>query len=285
MKNIQALVLTPYLLPVALALLCLTPTAWPLQAEHEAERLLLAADDAFSNNQYSQAANYLNDVRRLGIVPPPEFNYYYGKLLLHEKRYTEARNYLENYVNSQGSTANHYRDALGLITDIEKQRNGRATAAAAGTSRGKAEIKWSNGDNENYVRHLEDLYAADNPISALTKHINSLLQFYAYGDDRIIAASRLGTPSRHRVHTSSRGEIISMNKLGAADDIPFTENRFSVYGVNSHITYRCQRSSASCWLLHPVTQERWLQIVNNTDAATELSKAVSQLIKHMQRSG
>lgn len=272
------------LLPTTLLLLWLTPTAWSLQAEHEAERLLMAADEAFSNSQYNQAADYLSSVRRLGIVPPPEYNYYYGKLLLHDKRYAEARNHLENYVNSQGSAALHYREALGLITDIEKQRNGRPSSSS-GANRGKAEIKWSNNDNEKYISHLEDIYAVDDPISALTKHINSLLQFYAYGDDRIIAASRFGTPSRHRIYTSSRGEIVSMNKIGAADNIPFTEDRFSVYGVNFQVAYRCQRASSSCWLLHPVTSERWLQIVYNTEAATELSKAVSQLIRQMQQSG
>lgn len=149
---------------------------------------------------------------------------------------------------------------------------------------GKAEITWAE-DQQQYVEDLQKLYQTPDASQALTQHINNLLKFYAYGDERIIASSRLGTPSRHRIHTTESGEIVSFNKFGTAEDEPFKEDRFSIYGVNPYLEYSCSERSANCWLMHPITSRRWIQIVHNEEIAQELSRAFSQLIKRMQKQG
>lgn len=160
----------------------------------------------------------------------------------------------------------------------------RAQEPGQNGNSGKSHISWAE-DQRQYVEGLQKLYQTPDATEALTRHINNLLKFYAYGDERIIASSRLGTPSRHRIHTSDRGEIVSFNKFGTAEDEPFKEDRFSVYGVNPYLEYSCSERAGSCWIMHPVTSERWLQIVGNQDTAEELTKAFAQLIKRMQKAG
>lgn len=269
---------------VFLSFYCIASNALALEPEHEAERLLIATEQAFTNNDISQVERNLEQVRLLHIALPPDYQFFNGKLLLHKKSYTSARIHLENYVNLAGKEGHHYREALTLITQIEKAAQQPAAKTTTSHGKSKADISWSE-DNSDYVQKLLKIYDTSIPERALTRHINSLLKFYAYSDDRIIASSRMTTPSLHQLHTSGRGEIVSMNKIGAGSDIPFTENRFSVYGVNPYVSYRCYQNSANCWLQHPVTQERWLQIVNNDDAAQEVAKALSHLIKDMQNSG
>ena len=264
------------------ALLFASATGWALKPSIEADRLLIAAEEAFDHNDRQGAAKHLQAARDLGVALPVEFNFLYGKLLFQEGKPVEARRYLEQYVNREGDQGRYYRDALSLITKAQGQRQA-AAAQVASRSQGKAEISRVN-DGKPYVDHIQELYAADNAASALIIHLNNLLKFYAFGnDERVIATTRAGTPSRHKIQYSSRGEIISFNKIGYSEKNPFTEDRFSVFGVNPHITYECRSITSSCWVYHPVTRQKWLQIVRNEDAALEISKALSQLIRNLQK--
>ena len=271
----------------ALILLACSPfshMALALKPSHEADRLMIAAEEAFKVNNPKLAGQYLDDALRLGIALPPEYNFLYGKLLAQQKKNIEARQYLESYVNREGDSGQFYREALSLITDIQKQPQAAAKSQAVTiANRGKSELRRADGSESSYVDNLQDLYGTGNTAAALITHLNNLLKFYAYGDERIIASSRSGTPSRHKIQFSSRGEIISFNKVGTAD-APYTEDRFSVFGVNPHVSYQCRAATSSCWLYHPVTSQRWLQIVNNEEVALEISKAMSQLIRNLQKS-
>jgi hypothetical protein len=272
-------------LPLMLCLLLASPMALSLKPGHETDRLVLAAEEALRQGNDSQAERYLTQARQLGIEMPPEYYFFQGKLLHKQDDLNQARSHLEQYVDRIGNQGEHYREALALITEIEKTRSGRnaGSAASAGGNGNTAELRWTD-DNGEYVRELEQLYQQTDAVNALTQHINSLLKFYAYGNERVIATNRpLATPSQHRIHTSDRGEIIYLSKFGRGDDKPFAEDRFPVYGIDPYIDVQCHRSTANCWLLHPITAERWLQIVDNEQAATELSKAFAELIKHMQK--
>jgi len=220
-------------------LLGLPPAAWSLQAEHEADRLLLATEEALADNNYSQAEEHLNAIRQLGITPPPEYEFFYGKLLHHRNNGTRARSHLENYVNRTGRDGEYYRDALNLITEIERERSGQSTA--------------------------------DNTA-------------YAYGREEVVAGSRrLSQPTRHKIQVGENGKLISFNRAGATEEAPVREESFSVYGVDPYIAYQCNARASNCWLMHPVSNDRWLQVLDNREAAGEIAKALSELIKQMQK--
>lgn len=280
-SHLRVPLLGTVLLFTALLLVAATSPAMALKPGHEADRLILAAEEAIAANNYSQAAEHLEKARQLGISLPAEYDFFQGKLLHQRDEPARARSHLESYADQAGSGGEYYREALSLITDIEQQRS-QAKQGATGSAEGTAELSWAD-NQRHYVEEIQELYKSSDASKALIQHINNLLKFYAYGDERIIAASRMATPSRHRIHTSDRGEIVSFSKFGLAEDEPFREKRFTVYGIDPYVEHQCDRSSASCWVLHPVTSERWLQIVQNEDVAAELSKAFSQLIKRMQK--
>lgn len=263
-------------------LLGLPPAAWSLQAEHEADRLLLATEEALADNNYSQAEEHLNAIRQLGITPPPEYEFFYGKLLHHRNNGTRARSHLENYVNRTGRDGEYYRDALNLITEIERERSGQSTADNTASS-GTSEIGWSRSSQE-YIDRIKELYETDDAIQALSLHVNNLLKFYAYGREEVVAGSRrLSQPTRHKIQVGENGKLISFNRAGATEEAPVREESFSVYGVDPYIAYQCNARASNCWLMHPVSNDRWLQVLDNREAAGEIAKALSELIKQMQK--
>ncbi|MGQ9426130.1 tetratricopeptide repeat protein [Gilvimarinus sp. F26214L] len=274
-------IVLPYLL--AVSLLLAAPLAQSaLKPSHEADRLIMAAQDAIAANDFDRAEGHLDRARGLGVRLPPEFDFFYARILQQNNELENARSHLERYVDGVGADGDYYREALALITQIERRRSGVSQQPAVETSQRTADIRWSD-DKDKHLEELKTLYETEKPTEALVLHINNLLKFYAYGDQRIIAASRMGTPTRHRIHISDRGEIVSMNRRGA-DTEPFTEDRFPVYGINPYVDHDCQSTTGSCWLLHPVTSAPWLQIVQNEEVATELSRAFAQLIREMQKS-
>ncbi|MGI1677515.1 MAG: tetratricopeptide repeat protein [Cellvibrionaceae bacterium] len=256
-------------------------TSYALQPAHEADRLIMAAEDSIENNDYRDAERYLEKAEKLGIALPSDYDFLYGKILQHKGDYKKANDKLELYVNRDGNEGRYYREALSLITNIERKLENK-TESVSGSP--KSEIKWSD-DNDSYARSIQSQQGNKNLHTALTSQINELLKRHPYGDRKILAASRTATPSKHKIKTSTAGEIISINQYGSDKSAPFKEDRFSVYGINPYINYECLQSTASCWIIHPITQKRWLQIEENKETAIELSKALSQLIRFMQKSG
>ncbi len=265
-----------------ISLLLIAPPALAIKAQHEADRLLLAAQQALEQNNYREAKQHLTAAQNLKIKLPSEFYFVKGELLLNDGLPKAAQEAFENYVDRAGREGQHYQEALSLITRIQKQ--GHVSKA----SKPIAELKWSaeTKKNQDYIGKLQMLYMSDSSAKALVTHINSLLQFYAYSDKRVKAASHMGDATRHQIRSSRKGEIISTHLPPESNqDTAITEERFSVYGVNPYVSYRCSNSTRSCWLLHPVNQRQWLQIVRNEEAAAELSKALGYLIRTLQKSG
>lgn len=250
-----------------------------LEPIHEADRLIMAAEDAMVENDFRSAEQYLLRAEALGIDLPSDYDFLFGKLLEQKGENKKANEKLESYVNRDGNEGRYYREALSLITTIEKRLE---ITNDSPNQTPTSEIKWSN-NNDAYLQAIQRQEKINNTEQALSAHINRLLNKQETTDRKIIAASRLATPSKHKIKTSSNGEIISINQYGGDLSSPFKEERFSVYGVNPYIRFVCPQSTASCWILHPVTEKRWLQLEENTETAMEVAKALSQLIRYMQK--
>ena len=266
------------------SLLLLPGASQALKPEHEGARLLLAAEQAIEQKNFAKAKGFLRQAENLSIPLAAEFHYYKGRVLASDGRRREARRQFEIYVDRAGSEGNYYKDALRQITRIEARAPAQTAAAAP-----KAEISWSARPGDSYTERLQMLYRASTPVEALVTHVNKLLDFYAYGDPRITAANRIKNPTKHSIRVSQRGEIISLSQRTAgAKSSPQNplakEERFAVFGVNPYLEHRCDSATASCWILHPNSEDDWLQIVQSRTAVDELSKALTQLIKQLQKS-
>lgn len=258
--------------------------AQSLKPEYEADRLLMAAEEAVAENDFTLAAKHLDKASQLGIELPADYDFLNGKLLQRKGDLSDARKKLENYVDREGNEGLYYREALGLITEIEKKQNQKQeiTSLDKNALNQKAEIRLSE-TSEEYIAKLRTRYGLKESKLALTAHINSLLKANAYTNAGVVAGSRLGTPSQHRISSTSAGELVSLNRIGDAESDPFREDRFPVYGLSPTIRFDCGRSAASCWILHPVTKRPWLQIRENERTANEVAKAISQLIRVLQK--
>lgn len=258
--------------------------AQSLKPEYEADRLLMAAEEAVAENDFTLAAKHLDKASQLGIELPADYDFLNGKLLQRKGDLSDAREKLESYVDREGSEGLYYREALGLITEIEKKQNQKQeiTSLDKNALNQKAEIRLSE-TSEEYIAKLRTRYGLKESKLALTAHINSLLKANAYTNAGVVAGSRLGTPSQHRISSTSAGELVSLNRIGDAESDPFREDRFPVYGLSPTIRFDCGRSAASCWILHPVTKRPWLQIRENERTANEVAKAISQLIRVLQK--
>src|SRR5690606_23957060 len=100
--------------------------AQALKPSHEADRLIMAAQDAIAADDYVQAERYLEEANALGIDLPPDYDFLYGRVLYQQNELQQARTQLEQYVDATGNGGEYYREALMLITEIERLRSGRS---------------------------------------------------------------------------------------------------------------------------------------------------------------
>lgn len=173
------------------------------------------------------------------------------------------------------STEKMYPLALNTVQAPHRQGSGT-----------DVQITWSAKEKSGseYVQYLQMLYMNENPSEALVIHINSLLDFYAYADSRVKASNRMKNAMRHNLRINQRGEIITTTiPVPAKKEKPVYEDRFPVYGINPYVNTYCSQQTSSCWIKHPITSENWIQIVQNQEGLKELTKAMTQLIKVMQK--
>ncbi|GAB1263332.1 hypothetical protein NBRC116493_25710 [Aurantivibrio infirmus] len=279
-KHVQGLLFLSF----ALTSFLWASAALSLKPEYEADRLLMAAEQAFAISDFDQAAELLDRASQLGIELPADYDFLNGRLLQRSGQLEQAREKLESYVDKEGNEGIYYREALNLITDIERKQNQKQAVASLNTDsiNEKVEIRLS-GTTEEYVAGLRNQYGLSDSRLALAAHINKLLKENAYTNEGVIAGSRLGTPSQHRINSTSAGEVVSLNKIGDAESDPFREDRFPVYGLSPTISFDCGNTASSCWIRHPVTKQPWIQIRENERVANEVAKAISQLIRVLQK--
>ena len=255
-------------------------TTEALSPKYEADRLLLLAEDQIKNRQYSAANASLNQIKSLTTAYPDNFYYLSALTLEHDKKFSAAARMMETYVETAGETGEHYYAALEKITRLRatpqptKQPNKHST---------QNNISWSEPEIQaDYLSNIQFLYQVSNPQKALLAHINNLLNFYGYGDKDIKASNRVLYTNRFSLSVKGAGELVTTKREIHPSSERSTSSRMPVYGVNPYVTFECRSRDSSCVINHPIDNSPWLQIVNNDEAAQELSKAVAELIKLIQ---
>ncbi len=257
-----------------------------LAPEFEADRLLLATEQALSANAYTPAQGYLNEITKLGVKPPNEYYYFLGRVLANQSQYDDAVKNFTRYVNNAGKKARFYHESLTAITELEQHQH-----ASAPTNHQSQRLQWGGvidgQTDEQYTQRLLKLYKTQQDITALSRHINSLLKFYALPN----SANSTIEPSGY-YQLNVRGSRIATVLLQDPDAnteqraAKITGYQFSVYGINPYMKATCGKSlevGQACWFNKPESSEPWLVLQANLVGATELEKALSVLIKTIQR--
>jgi hypothetical protein len=141
----------------------------------------------------------------------------------------------------------------------------------------------SSSEQANYLAELKALYLTESERQALLAHSNSLLDSYA-----LRAAYQVGQPRRedrlYQLQVSAPGELLLREEVRGQDGaIRVSNQRLSVYGVDPYLRYECPRSGASCVLHNPHDGRPLLSIRRDHQGAAELAKALSFLIRNLQR--
>lgn len=262
-----------------IALLVLIPAlslATGLPPEHEAKRLMLAAQKSIESEQWDKAEQQLKRIATLDVPLPAQFHYMHGQVLFHKSEFDMAQKSFEVYVLQAGEEGEFYVSALEMITETDENKNKVKPKLPT-----PAELTLDKPKDE-YLIGLKKLYLTDDDQEALVLQINSILSSNPYTGARI---KQKGSRKGIRYEIKIIGKELQVqekhyDKTGAPT---LVVNRMDVFGVDPFIRYDCDYDRYVCWLYHPVNQyDRWILLDRNDAAAKELSGAMGRLIRFVQ---
>lgn len=141
-------------------------------------------------------------------------------------------------------------------------------------------------DSEASVKYLDEiktLYLTTDERQALLSHSNALLDTYglkaAYqvgqaSPEDLMYQLSLGVPGELRIREERRSETGNMA----------VRNRsYSMFGVDPYVSYRCPAQGVMCVFDAPGGAEPWIIILRDPKGAEELAKALSFLIRYIQK--
>ena len=251
-----------------------------LAPEHEMQRLLMIADESIRAERYETAKEALTKISALKIEPEVRYFYFQGLVEAHDGNTEAAENALVDYVNKAGSEAEYYQTALHMITEL-----GNETADKP--KEPKSDIDWSQvvvSQNDQYLANLKRLYLTTDDTKALLEHINSILAANVFVSGRIRNLNE-NEGVHYRVSANSKNEIVvQATDYSDPANVSHTLNRLGVFGVDPYMRSDCDFSRRTCWLKHPVEpQEKWIVIGENQAALQELTRAMTQLVRTLQK--
>ena len=155
--------------------------------------------------------------------------------------------------------------------------------AGASLNVGAEQSGLQDDEQRAYLTRLKSLYLTQDERQALLAHSNALLQTYA-----LRAGYQVGQRERQDVQYSLRlgapGELLVREQSSGGQAVAAVRNqRLSVYGVDPFVRYECPPASVRCNVLSPADGAPLLSIVRDHEGAAELAKALSFLIRNLQK--
>lgn len=143
-------------------------------------------------------------------------------------------------------------------------------------------------DSTQYIQKLQTLYLKNQADQALLMHINSLLTDYSLRPAQTITKTTQAPVARYSLSHDHQGNLITSRQSYAQNtqqnqQSVINTTKINVYGIDPYITYRCTKTSQSCWLRSPIQGSQWIEISPNEDAAKELAYGLTVLIKLLQK--
>lgn len=141
-----------------------------------------------------------------------------------------------------------------------------------------------SADQRSYLDGLKRLYLTEDERRALLAHGNALLETYA-----LRAGYQVGQARRqdllYQLSAGEAGELIlrEESRDEASNAMAVRHQRLSVYGADPFIRYECPPNGIRCVLFNPLDDSPLLSIVRDHRGAEELAKALSFLIRNLQK--
>lgn len=142
----------------------------------------------------------------------------------------------------------------------------------------------SGGEQAGYLAKLKRLYLTDDDRQALLAHSNDLLKTYA-----LRAAYQVGQAQRqdllYQLRLAAPGELLLREETRSlqGNEVAVRNQRIALFGVDPFVRYDCPAKGISCVLYNPVDGRPLLSIVRDHQGAAELAKALSFLIRNLQK--
>ncbi len=139
-------------------------------------------------------------------------------------------------------------------------------------------------EQQRYIAELKRLYLTSDERRALLAHCNDLLETYA-----LRAGYQVGQPERddwsYRLSVGAQGELLAREERRAEQGtrLAVRTERLSVFGVDPFIRYECPQSGITCTFYNPADGSPWLRTVRDLKGAGELAKALSFLVRNVQK--
>ena len=269
-----------------LVLLLLAGVAHSLPPEIEIDRLILAAKEKLADQDYPAARAYLDRVAPLGVEPPAEYYLVFGRVYYQADAWEKAKNHFESYVQMAGKEGEAYEESLILITELEETLASRPAAEAEPAADTATAIQMADKQGSTYDKKVANLYLDPSLTASLVTHVNSLLKSYRYIDGKIKNIERNDYIDFKLSLTKNRELVLTRRDVTRAVTGPKSElsvSRLSAFGIDPTIEYRCSKESDSCTIKHPLNQREWIKIARDEEGAEEISKALTRLLKALQR--
>ncbi|WP_354668027.1 hypothetical protein [Marinobacter salexigens] len=250
-----------------------------LAPEHEARRLMLAIEEAVTDESWGEAGEYLNRLQLLEAEKPVDYHYYRGKVMLQSSHLNEAQSAFEAYVTKAGTEGEHYQEGLKLLTNIERARKAKAQAPQT-SSDAKIAVIEPAGDSR--LESLRKLYLADSDREALLLHLNSLLGTAAWRESQEVVRLDKRPDIEYRVNVSGNAIAIQEIKLNSAGGATRTATQVQVFGVNPQVEWGCESAVATCWVYDPRDGSRLFQLAPNRSQVEEVAQTLGKLIRNLQ---
>lgn len=291
-QMVKALKLLTLLLGVQLGLLSTPAIALPIDIE--IDRYLLAAQKHINEQNYAAAEIYLIRIQGIDsptkIDMPPEFYYYYGVVLQHDKKFSQATQQYEEYIAKTGKDGNFYQQTLEAMTTTEeaesKQDNSVANQEVQKIKRSDVITQLSQANlsqDSDYDRRIKSLFLSEKIEDALILHINSLLSTYPFSGKNI-QTSDLQKAITYKIRINKNKDIVTQRQDNTNTNPLISSNKFSIYGANPFIYHQCNANRARCEIKTPDGENTWVELSYEKQAAKEVAYAFSRLIKALQRS-
>ena len=145
-------------------------------------------------------------------------------------------------------------------------------------------ITLDSSEKANYLNQLKQQHATSNERTALLAELNNLLTRHA-----LPAGYQLGHSNPqdflYSVSVAQQGDLIIREEIRSSQNnaMEVRSNRINVFGADPFVSYACPAQGIRCVIFGEDKKTAILTIVRNQQAAEDLARALSYLIRNIQR--